>query len=167
MRTAFAVTLCAGNGSGDGARVVMRIMSTTETATLRAAIRLLQQIAPEAETSLQKAMPVPRQHPVREFAEQYLARDPTGDKTSNELFSDYNELVAAGDMEPLSATEFLRALPAAMLAVFGIRKRHNIVRDGKKLRGFRGVGINHFYFPMPSPDLAPEPKPEPEPAPAP
>lgn len=36
---------------------------------------------------------------------------------------------------------FLHRLPGAMESAFGARKCHSIERAGRRLRGFRGVGI--------------------------
>jgi hypothetical protein len=68
-------------------------------------------------------------------------RDPALDVTCAELWRFYREIAAAGELEPLSKSQFLRALPAAMEGTFRVRKSHSVERGAAKLRGFRAVTI--------------------------
>jgi hypothetical protein len=68
-------------------------------------------------------------------------RDPARDITCAELWRFYKEIAAAGELESLSKSQFLRALPAAMEGAFGVKKSHSVQRGAAKLRGFRAVTI--------------------------
>ena len=75
------------------------------------------------------------------FAKRYLARDPDSDMSCVELWTFFSEVAAAGAVERMSRAEFLRALPGALAAIYDVRKSHAIKRDGKTVRGFRGITI--------------------------
>ncbi len=92
--------------------------------------------------------PALRRCPVTQFATHYLIRDPGQDVTSTELWRFYSEIAAAGELEPLTKQEFLRKLPGALEATFGVKKCHNVERDGAKVRGFRAVTIREEPSPV-------------------
>jgi len=48
---------------------------------------------------------------------------------------------------------FLRQLPAELEAIFGVRKSHSIERRGRRVRGFRGVGIRLDTCPPAAPEI--------------
>jgi len=83
----------------------------------------------------------PRRCPVAQFARRYLVRDPSGEVTCTGLWQFYHEVAAAGEVEPLSKSEFLRRLPGVMEATFGVKKCHNIRRGTQTVRGFKSVTI--------------------------
>ena len=114
---------------------------------------MLQQLVPGLDDESRGVKNTSLHCPVRQFAEVFLVHDPTRDMTCKELLDYYSELVATGEVAPLSKGEFLRALPAAMAAVYGTKKRHTIKRGGQNLRGFRGIRINDLSAPIPVPNI--------------
>ncbi len=73
--------------------------------------------------------------------------------TSAELWRFCTEIVDAGELEPLTKQEFLRALPGAMEAAFGLKKCHSIMRDGRTVRGFKSVKIREEACMVRPPEL--------------
>jgi hypothetical protein len=67
--------------------------------------------------------------------------DPAGDLSCQELWAFYAEVAGAGELPVVRKVVFLRQLPALMEAVFGVRKAHNVERDGHRVRGFHGVNL--------------------------
>lgn len=51
----------------------------------------------------------------------------------------YRPIAEAGNLAQLQKSDFFRRLPFALSHVFHIKKSHNIKRDGRRVRGFRGV----------------------------
>jgi hypothetical protein len=114
-------------------------MTLQEHDLIRRALELLHRLVPPEEEGA--AHPVRRDCPVALFARRYLLREPASDLTSGELWTFFSEVSASGELEPLSKAEFLSRLPGIMELSFGLRKSHNVQRAGRRLRGFRGVGI--------------------------
>ena len=104
---------------------------------VRDAIELLQRLT----SSDSPRIPTAQSCPVTRFAAHYLIRDLSCDMTCAELWQFYREVVGVGEAQPLTKHEFLRALPSAIKASFGIRKCHSIERNGSKLRGFKSVTL--------------------------
>ena len=78
--------------------------------------------------------------PVISFARRFLAI--TGisvDFSCEELYDLYTEIAATGKLPPMRKSIFLRRLPVAMASVFNIKKSHNLVRNGSRVRGFQGI----------------------------
>jgi hypothetical protein len=121
-------------------------MTRSELDLIRRALQLLHKIVPDDE--IYEVHPVRRQCPVISFARRYLLRQPGADMATAELWKFYAEVAAAGESEPLTKQEFLRALPGAMAAVFGLRKCHSVQRDGQTLRGFKSVTIREQTSPV-------------------
>jgi hypothetical protein len=113
-------------------------MTNRERDLIRQALHLLQRLAEDEPHAVDQ---VRHDCPVALFARRFLLRDPVGDVTSEELWTFFGEVVASGELEPLSKTEFLSRLPGVMESSFGVRKSHNIRRGGQRVRGFRGVGL--------------------------
>ena|SRR6266516_729356 len=114
-------------------------MTRSELDLIRRALQILHKIVPDDE--IREVNLVPRRCPVILFAKRYLTRQPGSDLSTAELWRFYTEVVAAAESEPLTKQEFLRALPGAMAAVFGVNKCHTIQRDGQTVRGFKSVTI--------------------------
>ena len=114
-------------------------MTSQERDLIRRALDLLHRLIPPEEPDA--AHPVPRDCPVALFARRYLLREPASDLTSKELWTFFAEVSSSGEVEPLSKAEFLSRLPGIMESILGLRKSHNIPRAGRRVRGFRGVGI--------------------------
>lgn len=114
-------------------------MTRTQTELLRRALELLHRLVPDDAEPC--AVDAPRRCPVAKFAKKFLIRDPANDQTSQELWQYFCEISASGELERLSKAEFLRRLPTVLETIFGVRKAHNVERDGHRVRGFRGVGI--------------------------
>lgn len=68
--------------------------------------------------------------------------------TSTELWQFYREVAAAGEVEPLSKSEFMRRLPGVMEATFSVKKCHNIRRGAQTVRGFKSVSIAETACPV-------------------
>ncbi len=121
-------------------------MTTPEIKIIKQALNILHRLIPDDEP---RAVDLtPRRCPVQAFAKRYLERAPDKDMTTEEIGAFYSEVAAAGEAERLSRGAFLRVLPGAMAAVFGLRKSHAIKRDGKTMRGFRGVTIREQAIPV-------------------
>ena len=111
-------------------------MQANQKQKIEEAIKVLQSLTREsvAATPLQD-------DPVRRFVTNYLAADPAGDISCAEAAEFYDEVARAGHLPPMRKTSFLRALPAVVLAVYGSRKSHDVRRDGRWVRGFKGVTV--------------------------
>jgi len=75
------------------------------------------------------------------FVRRFLKRDAATAMTSAELWTFFAEVAAAGELESLSKSEFLRRLPGAMAAAFDVCKSHDIARGAHRVRGFKGIGL--------------------------
>ena len=129
-------------------------MTESEIDLIRRAIEILSRLVPPDERHA--GGPAPRRCPVTQFATHYLIRDPGQDMTTAELWRFYAEVAAAGESEPLTRQEFLRALPGAMAAAYGLRKCHTVRRDGQTLRGFKSVTIREEASPVRTLEVEPE-----------
>ena len=114
-------------------------MTSQESELIRSALALLHRLVPPGEPHASDA--TPRRCPVNLFVKKYLVRDPASDLTTVELWRFFSEISTSGELEPRPKAEFLRCLPGAMQSVFGAHKCHSIERNGRRLRGFRGVNI--------------------------
>ena len=128
-------------------------MTKSEIDLIRRALDLLHKLVPDDEP---RAVDPPRRSPVATFAKRFLARQAGADVTSCELWQFFTEIVAAGELEPLTKPEFQRALPGAMEATFGVKRCHSIRRDGKAVRGFKSVTVREQALPANSSDIEPE-----------
>ncbi len=115
-------------------------MTKTQTDLLRTALGLLRRLVPNDDEP-EAVDSIPRRCPVAKFAQRYLARDPATAMTSAELWTFFAEVAAAGELEPLSKSEFLRRLPGVMAATFDVRKSHDVERGAHRVRGFKGIGL--------------------------
>jgi hypothetical protein len=78
--------------------------------------------------------------PVITFARRHLGHTLLDvDLTCGELWEIYSGILKTGKLPPLQKAEFLHRLPIALAYVFNIKKSHNIMREGRRVRGFRGV----------------------------
>ncbi len=114
-------------------------MTLQERDLICRAVELLQRLVPPEEPY--SVDPVRRDCPVALFARHYLLREPASDVTSRELWTFFSEVSSSGEVEPVSKSEFLSRLPGVMELAFAVRKSHNVMRDGRRVRGFKGVGI--------------------------
>ena len=114
-------------------------MTKAEIDLIRRAIELLHHLVPDAEPHT--GVPRNRECPVLQFARKYLLREPDADVSSHELWKFYSEIVAAGELEPLTQRAFQRTLPGAMELTFGVKKCHSIKRAERTVRGFKGVDL--------------------------
>jgi len=110
-------------------------MTKTELVRINRAITVLQSLIEKPHEGGRTLHASPIEHFVRE----YLAPDPGSDFGCLELWQFFHEVVAAGELEPLPKSTFLRQLPAVMEAVYNLKKSHHIERLGHRVRGFRGV----------------------------
>ena len=114
-------------------------MTSQERDLIRRALDLLHRLIPPEEPDA--AHPVPRDCPVALFARRYLLREPASDLTSKELWTFFAEVSSSGEVEPLSKAEFLSRLPGVMELAFNVRKSHNLIRSGRRQRGFKSIGF--------------------------
>jgi hypothetical protein len=112
-------------------------MTNTQFQTIRRAITLLCSLIDEP----MECAAVSWQSPIRRYVQQYLVPDPNADLSCAEAWQFFQEIAQAGELEPMRKVIFLRQLPTVMEAVFRVRKCHNILRSGSRVRGFRGVGL--------------------------
>ena len=121
-------------------------MTSFQSAQVRHAMALLQSLLNEP-----RAVDSTWNCPVIMFVRRYLVKsDPSTDVSCGELLNFFNELSRAGELPPMRRTLFLRRLPEVMESVYQTRKSHNIVREGCRVRGFRGVDIREISWPPPS-----------------
>jgi hypothetical protein len=112
-------------------------MTRTEITAINRAIALLHSLTGEPHESV----PLPRSCSVTRFVREYLAPDPAADVSCGELWTFYREISDAGELPPMRKTIFLRRLPVVMQEIYAARKSHGIQREGRRVRGFKGVGI--------------------------
>ena len=70
-----------------------------------------------------------------------MTPDPRSDLSCLELWTFFCEIVAAGELESMRKQVFLRRLTGVMEGIYGLKKSHNVLRDGRAARGFKGVAI--------------------------
>jgi len=121
-------------------------MTTQEIQIVQQALGILHRLVPDDEP--RGLDPRPRHCPVQAFAKRNLVLNPVRDMTTQELWEFYSEVAIAGEAERLSRAVFLRVLPGAMAAVFGLRKSHAIRRSEQTMRGFSGITIQEQATPM-------------------
>lgn len=121
--------------------------------------------------------PASGQSPVDDFVRDNFMCEASSDFSGVELWGIYCEAVNIKEVPPLKKVTFLKQLPGAMERVFGIRRSHNIRREGSRVRGFKGLGPRPLDRPITAaelelpiepelvyePDLDPEPITEPWP----
>ena len=112
-------------------------MTKPETDLVNRAITLLRSLTGEPQAANSE---LPR-CPVQKFVEAYLTAAPDADASSEELWVFYQEIVQAGELPSMRKAAFWGRLPGIMESIFGARKCHNVLRDGRRVRGFRGVAI--------------------------
>lgn len=112
-------------------------MSKSEIAVLNRAIALLRSLTDEPHA----VDAIPRSGALTRFVRDYLVADPAADISCAEAWSFFCEVASSGELKPIRQSEFFRRLPPAMESVYNVRKSHNIQRDGRRVRGFRGIGF--------------------------
>jgi len=115
-------------------------MTKSEIHVIRRALEFLNQLVPQDQMP-NKGDPAPGHCPVRRFAQEYLAPDPTSDVSCEELWFFFREIAEAGELPPLRKAAFLGRLPSVMDYVFSAKKCHSIERSGRRVRGFRGINF--------------------------
>jgi hypothetical protein len=114
-------------------------MTKLEHDTIRRTINTLQRMLPDDEPRMIPSSS--RKASLIRFTTKYLAATSSGDLSCYELWAFYSEVAAAGRVPPMPKTLFFRELPAALEAAFGLKKSHNVKRNGKPVRGFQGIEI--------------------------
>lgn len=114
-------------------------MNQSEIEIARQAIQLLRTLVPD--DKIRTENPGTRRCPVTQFVERHLKSELGSDMTTAELWRFYSEVAAAGELESVTRHQFLKSLPVTMRAIFGVNKCHRVVRNGRNLRGFRGINI--------------------------
>ena len=112
-------------------------MTNTQIQTVRRAISLLSALIDEPKP----CAAVPFQSPIRRFVQEFIAPDPKTDLSCAEAWQYFQEVAQAGELQSMRKSIFLRQLPTIMEAAYQVRRSHSIVRSGRRVRGFRGVGI--------------------------
>ena len=78
---------------------------------------------------------------VRSFVRESIEQHHGSEIAIHELTATYRDYCEARDWEPLRDRQFQAELPDAMLEYHRVTKRNDIPRDGKSVRGFRGVRL--------------------------
>ena len=112
-------------------------MANTNSELIIHAIVLLQQVLATGDVSL----PEPRACPVERFVRARLIASTGFDLSGVELWIQYQLEIHAGRATSLSKHEFQKLLPGAMLRAFGIGRSHNVIRYGRRQRGFKNVAV--------------------------
>lgn len=113
-------------------------MTKSELETIQNAIQLLERLIPKKEEPDIAGI---SRSSVYRFTKNYLTQASLGEMSCAELWSFFSEAVAAGMLPSMQKTAFFRELSTAMKLIYGIKKSHNIRREGKTVRGFKGVEI--------------------------
>ncbi len=111
-------------------------MNANEAAALAKLINELQNLLPAGHSAAEAD---DDSHAVRRFLRERLCRHPAGAIRSADLWAAFTDKIMEGQFPPISKNRFLRLLPAAMQAEFGIGKSHSIKQDDGVARGFHGV----------------------------
>lgn len=91
--------------------------------------------------------------PVTAFARRFLVHNqPMEDLSCSELWCLYSQLVLMEKLPPMRKSVFLRRLPVVLATVLNIKKSHNIIRGGSRVRGFIGL-VYRVDDSLPPPDL--------------
>ena len=112
-------------------------MKPSEEQIIRRAIALLSSLIDEP----QVCAGIPWRSPVRMFVQEYLAPNPDADISCAELWSFFQEIVQSGELQPMRKSAFFRQLPTTMEAAYQVRRCHNVMRSGRRVRGFKGISI--------------------------
>jgi hypothetical protein len=128
-------------------------MTSTEVQAVRRAITQLCSLIDKPQGSAG----IPRRSPVWRFVQEYLVAEASADLTCEEAWQFFLEIVKANELPPTRKALFLRQLPSLMESAFHVRKCHHIWRGGRRVRGFRGVGIRLDTCAPATPELEPEP----------
>lgn len=64
-----------------------------------------------------------------------------GDMSVEEMYRTYAEICRKREWKPMTERKLQNALGALMLHHHGLHRSHDILRDGKAVRGFRGIAI--------------------------
>jgi len=78
---------------------------------------------------------------VAEFIKGGVVKKAKGEVSVDELLRAYVEFCRAKNWEPVSHREFSRQLTDLMISTHGIYKRNDVQRDGKSVRGFKGIAL--------------------------
>ncbi len=70
-----------------------------------------------------------------------------GALTTAEIWLDYVSYCNGRKLTPYTRGQFLRILPAHLRELFGLNKSHDIRRQGRQKRGFRGLGLSSALGP--------------------
>lgn len=124
----------------DGCAPIYGAMTQNEIDTINQAIELLSQLAADEDES-KGDNAVPSRCPVKRFAQEYLRPQADSDMSCAELWKFYCEIAEVGELPAMRKAVFLRRLPSVMDTSYAVRKCHDIQRAGRRLRGFRGIGI--------------------------
>ena len=98
-------------------------------------------------------------NPITDFAHRRLILDYNGDVSCGEPWVSYSGIAATGELPKLEKSKFFRRLPTVMRLVHKVRKSHNILREGRRVRGFRGVNLIEYNWgnTAAEPETLPEP----------
>jgi hypothetical protein len=119
-------------------------MTSNEIDLVRRAIELLNRLVRDGQG--RAGAPGPRLCPVERFVQEYLSPDCDADLTCEEAWQLFQEIAQAGELSPMRRTVFLRRLPVVMESIHDVRKSHSVERNGRRVRGFRGVDIGGQQF---------------------
>jgi P4 family phage/plasmid primase-like protien len=78
---------------------------------------------------------------VLSFIEQRVALKNNGDVSGEELLLNYHELCRKNQWLPVSGHEFQTRVPDLLCAQFNVCRRNDIMREGKAVRGYKGLAL--------------------------
>jgi hypothetical protein len=111
-------------------------MNETQLVALRSAINTLNRLLPSGASPAH-----PTNEPVARFVRQHFVPDPNFGVSSASVAAFYMELAASGLFPALPRQVVLRRIAAAVFAVWGIRRTHNLEVEGRHRRGFKGLNF--------------------------
>ena len=76
------------------------------------------------------------------FIDAAVVADDDGDVTSEELLLKYREHCISHGWKQVPGSKFQTRIPDLLCKEFGVLRRHDIKRDGRPLRGYRGIRLN-------------------------
>ena len=100
---------------------------------LRKAIALLQKIADDVMADSAESL-------ISVYVKTELSSDdPEAELTTEELWLRYQRLAQIGHVRACRYSTFTRELPRAMLQIHQIRRSTNLLREHRRVRGYRGI----------------------------
>ena len=131
-------------------------MPETTSSLIRQAIEILRKSLEETNHETL----TPQQRALDEYNREFLMLEIGSDISCAEMLEMFNEAAQKGFVSRMEKAEFLLFLKGSMRRVFGVGKSHNIRREGRRVRGFKGIGPRSIGEAPTAADLEPPIEPE-------